>query len=151
MIQRRLILAIVVCSVAAAADDPFLGSWHANLSKSKPDPNHRLQKATLRFEREGDIVWLTSSGVNAAGKEVSQKTALRPDGKEYAVPAAPGIMLVTSRPDPRIIEMVGRKDGRAISRATYEVSRDGKTLTAKVGGVDDKSRPLDHYLVFDRE
>jgi hypothetical protein len=148
---RLFICLFCLCSFSGAADDPFVGSWKASLARSKPDPNHKLQSATLRFEVAGDVVWLTSSGVNAAGKLVSQKTELRPDGRERDAPGAPGIMLVTRRPDARTLEMLGKKDGVVISRAVYAISRDGRTLTAKVGGVDDKNRPLEHYIVFERE
>src|SRR6185369_12963713 len=49
----------------------FLGTWVANLEKSRRHANHQFQSATLAFDVSGDVVSLTHAGVNMAGKPES--------------------------------------------------------------------------------
>ena len=51
--------------------NPFLGTWVANLEKSRRHANHQFQSATLTFEVSGDMVSLTHAGVNMAGEPES--------------------------------------------------------------------------------
>ena len=50
----------------------------------------------------------------------------------------------------RVLKVLARKDGSVISESTYEVSSDGKTLTATIKGIDGKGRSFEHIVVFDR-
>ena len=50
-----------------------------------------------------------------------------------------------------ILELVAKKDGKVVGESTYEVSKDGKTLTSKVKGTDAKGRPFEQVIMFDRE
>ena len=70
----------------------FLGTWIANLSKSQRHANHQFESATLRFDMSGDAVRLTHSGLNAKGEQESGTTMFHPDGKEYPVEQAPGVV-----------------------------------------------------------
>ena len=36
--------------------DPFIGTWVANIAKSKRHQNHQFQSATLRFDVSGDDI-----------------------------------------------------------------------------------------------
>jgi hypothetical protein len=133
------------------AQSPFAGSWVANLEKSKRHPNHLFQSATLRFVVTDDAVTLTHGGVNAAGKEESGTVTLQVDGHEHAAsPQAPGVVTVTRWVDPKILEIVARKDGQTVGHQTFEVSDDGQTLTASVWGTDAGHAHFEHVIVFDR-
>ena len=129
----------------------FLGTWIADLEKSRRHTNHQFQSATLTFEASGDAVSLTHAGVNMAGKAESGTTVLHTDGHEHPVSSqAPGVVAVTKWLGPRVLSTEARKDGRAIGSATYAVSEDGKTLTASVRGVDAAGKSFDQVIVFDR-
>ena len=131
--------------------NPFVGLWKANLSKSKRDPSHQFERATLRFDVDGDSVTLTHGGINASGHEESGVTTLLADGKEHALPEAPAMLVTTRWLDSRVLETVVRKDGEIAARGVYEVSADGKTLTATVSGTDAGGRDFQQVIVFDRE
>jgi len=130
---------------------PLAGTWNANLAKSQRDPNHQFQSLTLRFEVSGDALSLTYSGVNMAGEQESGTTKLHPDGKEYPVAEAPGVVVITKWLGPLILETVARKDGKVVGQGTYEVSSDGKTLTAKVKGIDASGDSFEQLVVLERE
>ena len=136
---------------AVAKQSPFVGNWVANLSKSKRHPNHQFQSATLRFAVNDDTVTLTHGGVNASGQEESGTITLQADGKERPIPQAPGMVSVVRWVGPQVLETVGKKDGQIVGRGAYEVSADGKTLTATVSGTDAGGAAFDQVIVFDRK
>jgi hypothetical protein len=137
--------------MAAAKPSPFVGNWAANLSKSKQHPNHQFKSATLQFVVNGDTVMLTQGGVNASGQEESGTITLQADGKERPIPQAPGVVSVVRWIGSNVLETVGKKDGQVVGRGTYEVSADGKTLTATVSGTDGSGAAFNQVIVFDRK
>jgi hypothetical protein len=128
----------------------LVGNWKADLSKSQRDPNHQFQRLTMRFEVSDEAVLLTFMGVNRAGKEESGTRKVRPDGKEYPVDEAPGVVAITRWVGSNTLELVAKQDGKVVGESTYEVSKDGKTLTSKVKGTDAKGRQFEQVIVFDR-
>ena len=129
----------------------FVGVWIANIEKSQRHANHQFQRATLRFVVAGDLVTLTHSGVNAAGKHESGTTVLHADGQERPVSAqAPGVTVAASWRKANVLETVARKDGQVVGDGKYEVSADGKTLTATVAGLDASGARFEQVIVFDR-
>lgn len=129
----------------------FVGSWIANIEKSRRHANHQFESATLTFDVAGDVVTLTHAGVNASGKQESGTTVLRSDGQDHPVsPLAPGVVAATRWRDANVLETIARKDGQVVGEGTYEVSRDGTTLTATVAGIDGKGSRFEQVIVFDR-
>jgi hypothetical protein len=129
----------------------FVGTWIANIEKSRRHANHQFHSATLSFEVSGDEVTLTHAGVNAAGKQESGKTILRADGHEHEVtPLAPGVVAATRWRSAHVLETVAKKDGKVVGDGKYEVSSDGKTLTATVAGFDGSGTRFEQVIVFDR-
>ena len=129
----------------------FIGTWIANIEKSRRHANHQFQGATLSFDIVGDLVTLTHGGINASGKQESGTTVLRADGQDHAVsPLAPGVVVATRWRDASVLETVARKDGQVVGDGRYEVSSDGKTLTATVAGTDGAGARFEQVIVFDR-
>jgi hypothetical protein len=126
------------------------GIWTASLAKSRRDPNHQFHRATMRVEVEGDRVSLTYGGVNAAGKTEEGTQLICADGEAHPEAAAPGVVC-TSTIDAHTLQVVATKDGAMVGRGSYEVSEDGRTLTATMSGFDASGRPFDQVIVFDRE
>ena len=131
--------------------NPLAGTWKANLSKSQRHPNHLFESMTLHFEITDDSVSLTYTGVNMMGEQESGTRNLHADGKEYPISEAPGVVEVTKWAGSRTLETVAKKDGKVIGQGTYEVSSDGKTLTAKVKGIDGTGVEFEQVIVFDRD
>ena len=124
---------------------PFVGDWTANLSKSKLNPNYRIQGATLQFVVAGDTVTIISSTVNAAGQEQHGTDTFITDGEEHPIPRSPGVVTVVRWISTHILETVAKKDGKIAATGTYEVSADGKTLTARMVTAD-----FEQVVVFER-
>jgi hypothetical protein len=131
--------------------DPFTGSWVANLAKSRRHQNHQFQSATLRFDVSGNAISLTQAGVNMSGKNESSTLTLQADGHEHPVsPQAPGIAVVTRWIGTHGLETIGKRGSETLGRGTYEVSADGRTLTATVSGIDAQGAAFEQVIVFDR-
>ena len=129
----------------------FVGTWIANIEKSRRHANHQFQGATLSFDVSGDRITLTHGGVNAAGKQESGTTVLCSDGQDHAVsPLAAGVVVATRWRGANILETVAKKNGQVVGDGTYEVSGDGRTLTATVAGIDAAGTRFEQVIVFDR-
>ena len=127
------------------------GSWKANLSKSQRDPNHQFQSLTLHFDVSDEAILLTFTGINMAGEQVSGARKLRPDSNEHPVAEAPGVVEVARWVGSYALETVYKQDGNVVSESSYEVSRDGKTLTSKAKGTDATGSQFEQVIVLDRE
>jgi hypothetical protein len=130
---------------------PLAGTWKANLAKSKQHPSHQFQSATLVFDIAPDGVLLTFTGINMSGNKESGTRKLNPDGKEYPVAGAPGVLEMARWVDSRTLEVVAKKDGKVVGQGSYKVSTDGKRLTAKMKGIDASGAEFEQVIVFDRE
>ena len=138
-------------SAAFQGKSPFDGTWIANISKSKRHPNHLFKSATLTFTVSEGIVTLSYRGVNMSGAEEKGITTFHPDGKEHPLEGLPGGLEVSRWLTPRILKTVATKDGKVIGQSTFEVSGDGKTLTANLSGTDASGARFEQVIVCDRE
>ncbi len=132
--------------------NPFTGSWAANLEKSRRHANHQFASATMTFDVTDEAVSMAYTGVNAAGKEESSTIAFYPDGKEHPVsPQAPGVMMVSSWAGTHRLDTEARKGDATLGRGSYEVSSDGRVLTATLSGIDASGAAFEQVIVFDRQ
>lgn len=57
----------------------------------------------------------------------------------------PGVALAAVWREPRVLDSVAKKDDKEFARVVYEVSRDGKTLTATSSGI------VEQVIVYERK
>ncbi|SRR6266571_534213 len=146
-----LIGCIVTAPVPAQTKNLLEGTWKANISKSQRDPKHLFESVTLTFQVSEDVVSLTFTGVNMSGEQESGTRKFHADGKEYPIVEAPGMVEVSKWMGSNVMETVAKKDGKVVGQSTYEVSSDGKTLTAKIKGIDESGSTFEQVIVFDRQ
>lgn len=97
----------------------MLGTW-----KSKEDK--QSSPGVLEFSNNG------SDGLTFNLPQIKGKCPVKFDGKDYPAtgPTVPaGLTLAVNKTGDRAIEMTEKIKGKAIFKATYTVSDDGKTLT----------------------
>ena len=134
--------------------DPFIGSWKLNPGRSQFDANHRPTEATMRWQLEGDGVYLMEAeGVDARGQRGAERPQkLIADGQGYPVPDFPGLKTVTTRPQPNVLRAeVRREDGSIAGEGTYVVADDGTYMTATTAGFDTQLRRFEMRTIWDRE
>ncbi len=127
------------------------GKWKANISKSQLHVNHQFKSLSMQFAISESTVVLTFTGVNMSGQEESGTRDLHPDGKDYPVAQAPDVVETTRWIGSNTLESVARKNGKVVGQGSYEVSGDGKTLTARVKGIDGSGAAFEQVIVLDRE
>jgi len=113
--KRILVFVPAVCLATAmtlAAENPFIGEWKLEPSKSRMPDEMKVQNATgnrYAFDFGGGTETIVVDGSDQPGL----------DGTFLSVKA--------EAPDTWIVER--RKDGRLLLRATWKLSNDGHTLT----------------------
>jgi len=155
VLRLCLLVALLAISnqpaTSSQTKNPLAGTWQANISKSQRHPNHLFKSATLSFEVSDALVSLTYTGVNMSGAEEKGTFDIHPDGKEHPIPGAPGLVEVSRWISPRVLDTVATKDGKVVGHSSYEVSDDGKTLTAKLSGSDASGTEFEQIIVCDRQ
>jgi hypothetical protein len=133
--------------------DPFIGTWKLNVTRSEFDPNHRPTRGTMTWQRGSDGEYLLlAEGADDKGRPSAEKPQrLLADGKPYPIENLPGLVSITSRPDPRTIRAEAkREDGSLAGEGTYAVAEDGRTMLATTSGFDSQLRPFTMRTVWDR-
>ena len=128
-----------VDSLAAPPRSPFVGTWTANIAKSKRHPANLFQRATLEFAVAGDTVTIAHTGIGESGREERGTNTIEADGKEY--PLGTHVCVARWRGSHHL-EVVDKKDGQGVGRGTYEVSADGRLMPVT-------SASGEQVLVFD--
>ena len=129
---------------------PLAGTWIADVDRSRRDANHQFQQATIRFEVTGTSVSLAYGGINAGGRQEHGRQTLHADGREHPLAEAPEVLAVATL-EPRALRTAAFKGRNTIGRASYEVSEDGRTMTAVVSGIDAAGKTFDQIIAFNRD
>jgi hypothetical protein len=123
----------VLLSIAAAAicfaNNPTLGTWKLNESKSKFGEG--AGKTTMVvWAKAGHQDKCTVDGVGADGKKVHTVWTGKLDGKDYPITgdAQSDTRSFTLSGDNKI-DMISKKDGKVVGDGTIVVAADGKTRT----------------------
>lgn len=133
--------------------DPLIGAWKLNLSKTKYEPGPALRAQTQKYEPAGkDTLKRTADGVDAKGQPTHEEASIIFDGKEHPVPNSPTAdAVVNRRLDAYATEMVQTKGGMLAIVVQRFVSRDGKSLTIKRIGIDAQGKPFRDIQVYDQQ
>jgi len=157
-ILRRAILFAIVAGVLLSAlthansrqaaqrpESPFVGSWIADLTRSRLDPKAPFKGASLEIAVAGETVTLTSELVNESGQKQRGAETFLTDGTETPGTLTPGISHVARWVGPSVLATIANKGGNTVFLITYQVSADGKTLTARSSGL------VEQVVVFTRK
>ena len=123
----------MLLSVAAAAmcfaNNPTLGTWKLNESKSTFGDG--AGKATLVvWEKVGDQHKCTVDGTDAQGKKTHSVWTGKLDGKDYPIMGdAQSDTRSFKMSDENTLDMVSKKHGKTVGEGTIVVASDRKTRT----------------------
>ena len=120
-------LALARTPNATPATSPFIGTWTANVARSRRHPLNPFRSATMRFEVDGPHVTVSDDVVDADGRTEHDEHTIVADGQEH--PVGSGYSLMAAWRNEHVLETLGRKDGEVIGRGRYEVADDGRTMT----------------------
>ncbi len=112
---QLLLVACVVTGTSWAANDPFVGKW-------KVDPSRSKLTDEMKVEAVGANKYAITFGPGAVDRIVA-------DGTDQ--PALQGTTLSVTMEGPNNWKVVRKKEGRTIISANWTLSEDGKTHDSK--------------------
>jgi len=110
---KLLLFASIAVGMAWAAENPFIGEWKLNSSKSRMPDEMKVESKggnTYSFDFGGGAETIVVDGSDQPGAYGGTTLSVKADG-----------------PDSWIVER--KKDGRLLLRGTWKLSQDGNTLT----------------------
>ena len=154
MKARTLMLALALCftgtTAALLAQDPNLGTWKLNESKSHI-PAGMPMNSTVVYEAQGDNVKVSMDGTRD-GKPVHTEWTGKFDGKDYPVTGDPiSDARAYTKVNSHTLTAIAKKDGKVTTRGRAVVSKDGKTRTVTLSGTDPSGKKFDGTAVYDKQ
>jgi hypothetical protein len=139
-----------LCFLAAQvafAQDPYLGTWILNETKSNLVPG-APKNTTVIYESVGDRIKVTVTGIDSAGNPIHSEWTGKFDGREYPVTGSP---TADERSYRRIgshtLSFTQSKDGKITTTGRIDVSADGRSRTVTTTLTDSKGQKV-HIMAF---
>jgi len=146
-----LALCFFAGSACFAADDPQMGTWKLNESKSKLIPEAG-KNTTVVYEASGDEVKVTIDGTDKDGKPAHNEWTGKFDGKDYAVTGDPtSDMRSYKKVGDRILAFTVKKDGKETVKGRIVVAADGKSRMVTAHGADEQGKKSAEKAAYDKQ
>jgi hypothetical protein len=133
---RSLVIGAVLATgsatiaAAAAATEPYIGTWKLDLAKSQFGNGPTPKSITRAYSVAGDSIELKLTGVGSDGKQLLQQSTFKLDGMDYAYTGRPEFDSVSTRHvDSYQYETIQKKAGKVVSTSIVTISADGKMFT----------------------
>jgi len=150
-----IVLAITSTSAAFGADDNSLGTWKANVEKTKYTPAPwPVKSVTAVREAAPGGVKVTNTGERTDGTPINTSYTAKYDGSPATVSGqgAPYDTVSIKQNDANTFTYDAKKsDGKYHAHGSLVVSPDGKTLTLTAKGTDADGKPMTIKLVYDKQ
>ena len=153
---RNIVLTVALCllvfSVCYAAENPNIGTWKLNESKSKIPAGVGKNTAVVYSAAAGDMFTVTTDGVDGSGKPAHSEWTGKFDGKPYPVTGSPSVdaRAVTAKGD-RTLEIDNLKGGKSVSTGKVEIAKDGKSRNLETDGADAAGKKVHAKFVYERQ
>jgi hypothetical protein len=154
MKRFALAVALIAFPCSAIAADPFVGTYRLNAAKSAASGGQVPPDLTLTISEDQGNLLIATSGKTANGAPISADVLVLPKaGGTIKAPAGERNYdsTVVSRKDPNTIDVVAMQAGKARTRVTLALSRDGKTLTRSFTSTNAQGRAVNGTSVLERE
>ena len=155
MKTKTIGLTVALCFFAwaacFAADDPQMGTWKLNETKSKLTPGTGKNN-TVVYEATGDEVKVTIDGTDADGKPTHNEWTGKFDGKDYAVTGDPkSDMRAYKKVSDRILAFTVKKDGKTTVTGRIVVTADNKSRMVTAHGADEQGKKSTEKAAYDKQ
>jgi hypothetical protein len=156
--MRKVLLVLTFCGFAASlwAADAFVGTWKADISKSKlaPSTGPAVKEWTLVIAEKGTDRESYTKTIYTDGSLALEK---------WIVPIQGGIIKYQQGgPSKDSLNVVTRisggedywtilQNGKQVGVSRWVVSKDGKTMSGTGKGTDAKGKPSEYFYFCDRQ
>jgi len=150
-----LLALMTTLTVSAWGADNSLGTWKANIAKSKYTPAPwPLKSLTVTREAAPGGVKVTNVGTRTDGSAINASYTAKYDGSSSEVTGegSPYDSMSVKQGDANTFTYEA-KNSKTKYRASGRIviSADGKTMTATASGVDADGKPMTLKLVYDKQ
>jgi hypothetical protein len=148
-----LLAAITFSAVAlGAGDDPEIGTWQLNLSKSTFPSGTAPKSQTRIYSQSSQDITVLIKSVGADGTQSTVRSTYRFDGKDYPVSGSPDSdSLMVKQVDANSAAAVLKRGGKAVGTLDRMVSKDGKTMTVKTKVTTANGQKTESTAVYDKQ
>src|SRR4030095_12340756 len=154
MKTRSILMTMALCCfalAASAADNPNMGTWKLNDSKSQIAAG-MMKNSMVVYTAAGDNVKVTSDGTTGDGKPLHTEWVGKFDGKDYPLTGdSSADTRAYTQVDDHTLTIESKKDGKAVNSAKIVVSPDGKSRTVSVMGKDSTGKEITGTSVYDKQ
>ena len=152
IVAALALAAVNRAQIAAAADDPVVGTWKMDAAKSVFKSGPVLKSQTRTYSQSGDKISLEIKTVGADGKEMTSNTTYELNGKNFPVTGSPDYDAVSGkRLNPNTAVFTLKKGGKPVGHSRRIVSKDGKKLTSHQNLTTASGEKTESTLRFDRQ
>ena len=102
-----------------------------------------IKGADITISVTGNVITLVSAVVMPSGKTIQERETLRADGTETAA-TDQGVVHVANWVGSHVLALITKKGNQNLALITYQVSTDGRTLTARTSGL------VEQMVIFKR-
>ena len=150
--KNNVMLVLITAAVMLSTADGFMGTWKQNMAKSTYSPGPAPKSATYTHTQDGDWIIQKCEFINAEGKSISTTTRFKRDGKEYPYTSFSGVQktITSKRINARTNEAIV-KIGTETEIVRDVLAADGKTITRKITGNDNKGQQVHESQVYEKQ
>jgi hypothetical protein len=152
-LRRMMAIALLACSSAVQAADPFAGTWILNVKKSSYPPDTCPKSMVIEMETiENGVRYLSTTGYANGATSRAQYEA-KYDGKEALVQGFRGLLLPVSlkRLDTNIVLATYRRGFKVAATSRREVASDMRTMTITTTFTDEDGKVVTTIGVYDKK
>jgi hypothetical protein len=146
-------LSAVLAGPALAQNDSQVGVWKLNAAKSKYSPGPKPTTGTTTIEAAGAGTKVSVDQTMPDGTKRQYSFTANYDGKDAPIagnnPDADTV--ARTRVDATTVRTASKKGGKATTTQTSTVSKDGKTRTVTIKGVNAKGQAVSNVAVYERQ
>jgi hypothetical protein len=147
-------LVVVGSSALLAQNNPLVGTWKLNVTKSKFDPGPGPKSLTRTVEAQGDSVKYKFEGVAADGKPIAYGFSVQFDGKDNPISGSipSGADTISAkRVDSNNYVATLKKGDKVLGTSKVTVSKDGKETTVDSTGTNAAGVKTHDVQVYDKQ
>ena len=147
-----LTLLLATSGASLAGENPLLGTWKLNESKSTYAPGSDKNTTVTYTAVKGDMIKCTADGVDKDGKPIHWTWTGKLDGKPYPLKGSPAFdTLAYHSVNERTNETTARKNGKVVITALITVAKDGKTRTVTLTSTDATGKKITNQTYYDKQ
>jgi hypothetical protein len=148
-----MVLMVLWCFLAFAvswAQDPNMGTWKLNESKSKI-PAGATKNTTVVYTADGDNIKVTTDGTAGDGSPLHTDWTGKFDGKDYPLTDPSADSRSYKKIDSHTLELANKKGGKVVTSGKVVISKDGKSRTVNLTTTTADGKKMSGSAVYDKQ